>query len=827
MRRITVGIFAHVDAGKTTCIEGLLYLTGKTKKLGRVDHKDTVLDYDEEERKHGITIYSKEALIEWKEKEFYLIDTPGHLDFASEVARCLRVVDVAVVLINGQDGVQSYTETIFKQLASHHIPTIFFVNKMDISYLSKEELLLDLDEKCSNRIIDFNHPEKEEMIALLQEDLLDVYTKENHIPEELLKEAILNRTVFPCIFGSCLKMEGLEDLLNLLDSVCIEKEYPSTFQAKAYKISYDEESNRLTHIKVFGGKLKVKDILQEEKVDQIRIYTGEEYKTVNEVEAGMVCALKGLKNTNSFSTFGFLEEKDNELAMPVLRYRLAYPKNSNERTLIEVCKELMKEDETLDISVDETTGSIHLSLMGEMQKEVLQNKISARTNIPVSFEEGEVIYKETILDEVYGVGHFEPLRHYAEVVVKLEPLDQGKGILIKNECKDDHLSQGFLKTILNQLSDIKHKGVLIGAPLTDVCITLIDGKGHVKHTEGGDFREACLRAVRQGLMKASSILLEPYYEFQLILDPSYVSKALFDLENKHADVSVENLEDGKVLIYGKGPSRHLMNYHTEVLSYTKGTGRFSYQNGGYYPCVNQEEIIREKAYQPESDLGAPVHSVFCEHGSAIIVPWDEVEEHMHIELKEQTSSSNSIQHTTAKVSEEELQRVFDMTFGRNRKQEKQQSKKQEKKELPDKVTIQKQLPQCLIVDGYNMIFSWEDLKDIAKDNMEVARNQLIERLHHYQSYTGSRVIVVFDGYKVQKQMEHVKKEGLFSVVYTRTNETADIYIEKKAHELKNQYRLIVATSDALIQNTIFSQGALRMSSRELENQIKLLYKLFL
>ena len=826
MKRLTVGIFAHVDAGKTTCIEGFLYLSGIIQKLGRVDHKDTVLDFDEEERKHGITIYSKEALFNWKDTEISVIDTPGHLDFVSEVERCLRVIDVAVLLINGQDGIQSHTETIWKELEKNHIPTIVFINKMDISYKTKEELLLDFKNHSFHHLVCFNEDDTEEMIALQNDSLLDVYTKENHIPSNMIQEAILKREVIPYLFGSCLKMEGVEELLDLLNDVSIEKEYPTTFKAKAYKISYDEENNRLTHIKIFGGVLHVKDKIEEEKVDQIRIYTGEKYRTVNQAETGMVCALKGLKNTTSYSDYGYEDNKERSGSIPVLRYSILIPENADKRKLIEVCKDFMKEDPSLDISIDQNTNEIGISLMGEIQKEVLQNKMMERTNIPVTFDEGKVILKETILDEGYGIGHFEPLRHYAEVVVKLRPLPTGSGIIIKNECSNDQLSLAYQKTILNQLNDINHKGVLVGAQLTDVEIALIDGKGHVKHTEGGDFREASLRAVRQGLMKLSSILLEPYFAFECILDSSFVSKALYDFEQKKVEVSVENLEDGKVCITGKGPSRYLMNYGRDILSYTKGTGKYSYHSIGYYPAIDEEELLEGNVYRPENDVVNPVDSVFCTHGSATIVPWHEVEEYMHINLKDYSSRTSVTQPQKTKVDEDELKRVFDMTFGRNRKEEKQKGKK-EKKELPEKVIIEKQLPQCLLVDGYNMIFVWDELKEIANDNIEMARNRLIEMLHHYQSYTGNRLIVVFDGYKVKHQPDKEHKEGNFIIVFTRTNETADIYIEKKVHELKNQYRLMVATSDALIQNAIFSQGAMRMSARELENQIKLLYKLFL
>lgn len=823
-----MGIVAHVDAGKTTCIESMLFQSGVIRKIGRVDHKDTVLDYDEQERDHGITIYSKEAHFTWRDTEVFVIDTPGHVDFSSEMERSLQVLDLAIILINGQDGVQSHTETIWKCLAHYHVPCFIFVNKMDIAHFSKEELLQDIRKHCGDTFIAMEDA-NDEQLALINDTLLENYTETGKIDQDLLKEAFYRREWFPLLFGSALKNEGIDALLDLIDAFSRDLQYPDAFGARVYKISQDASGNRLTHVKITGGILHTKDLIEEEKVDQIRIYNGTNYEMKQEASAGMVVSLKGLSTFESGQGMGFEEDQSQPILSAFMNYELVLPHGANILVLADTCRQLASLDPQLEIAVDENTKKIHVQIMGDMQMEVLQKKIEDLSGIKVGFSAGRIVYQETIKEAVEGAGHFEPLRHYAEVHVRLEPLPPGSGIQVVSECSSDVLSSSWQRSILSALERKHHRGVLTGSFLTDVKMILIAGKGHIKHTVGGDFRQAACRAVRQALMKADSILLEPYYTFTLTLPNESLSRALYDLEMKQASVQVQENPDGSMMIQGEGPVRSLMNYQNEVIAYTRGKGRFQASLVGYRPSSAQDVIVQETGYDPESDLRNPSDSVFCANGSGFNVPWDKADEYMHIQISEGTSSG-SYQNIRYKVSESDLDYIASMTSGRNRNEEKIQAKKhaeekakkeREREKEAKKVYIQAHLPELLIVDGYNMIYSWDSLKELAFEDLSLARDKLIEYLYNYLPYLDHEIWVVFDGYKVKNNTGSRYQKKDLSIIYTKADETADAFLEKSSYDLKDHYRVTYATSDALIQNAVFSQGALRMSAKELESHLKL------
>lgn len=824
MKRLVIGILAHVDAGKTTCIESMLYDAGEIRKAGRVDHRDAFLDFDVQERDHGITIYAKEAHFRWKDNEIYVIDTPGHADFSAEMERPLQALDLAIILINGQDGVQSHTETIWKCLEHYRVPTMVFVNKMDITHRTKEELTEDLLKHLSDSCIDFSAEDRMEKLAMTDDELLNEYMDTGEIDANHIRQAVYMRKCFPVLFGSALKNDGIRELLDAIDEVALEKEYPKEFGARVYKISQDEQGARLTHVKITGGSLKVKEKLSEtEKVDQIRLYNGRNFDMINEASAGMICVLKGLNGYEIGSGMGFEEDSDKPLLNAYLNYELLYPGDCDVLNLIETCKQIDNEDPQLQITTEEKSRKIHVQIMGEMQMEVLQKKIFDRCGVMVGFSTGRIVFMETIADEAVGVGHFEPLRHYAEVVVKLTPLPEGKGIVIENSCPKDSLSMMWQRAIITALEHRRHKGVLTGSLLTDVKISLLAGRGHLKHTEGGDFRQAAGRAVRQALMKTESILLEPYYSFELVLPSETLSRALYDLDLKKAEVAVEELDEQRMRISGRGPVRTLMNYQTEVTAYTKGKGRFSCVLDGYAPCTDQDELVAEAGYDPESDLRNPCGSVFCAHGAGYYVPWDQVDDLMHIQLKSSSSSSYKTMKYT--VSRNDLEKLVDAAGGKNRNENKKEKpKKQEEKY--GKVKASPVLPNCWIIDGYNMIYSWDDLKEEAQENLYGAREHLMEKLMNFQAYKQERMYIVFDGYKVEGNIGTKIRNNDVTVVYTKTDETADEYIEKLTHELKKKYHMFVATSDGLIQNAVFSQGAMRISARQLALEIDALEKMF-
>lgn len=819
-KKICVGILAHVDAGKTTLIESMLYTSGQIRKLGRVDHKDAFLDYDKQERDRGITIYSKEAFFSWKNTDIFVLDTPGHIDFSSEMERTLQVLDLAIVLINGQDGIQSHSETIWKCLAHYQVPTLIFINKMDISYHSKEELMKDIHEKFSENCIDFTQNDLYESLAMINDSLLNEYMNSKSISLSSIQNIVFKRECFPCFFGSALKLEGIENLLDAMGDYTLEKEYGNEFGAKIYKITMDEQGNPLTHIKITSGTLKSKQKLNEDnKVDQIRLYNGKNYTLVNEASAGMICTLKGLENYEVGQGFGIETDSEKPLLNACLNYHLLLPDGFDPIQMKKVCDQLESQDPSLHIEYDTALKKISIQLMGDIQMEVLQKKIEQETGIQVGFSTGNVIFKETIADTVTGVGHFEPLRHYAEVHLKLEPLKRNSGLQFESDVSMDDLSLNWQRLILTHLQEKKHKGVLTGSPITDMKITLIAGKSHLKHTEGGDFRQATYRAVRQGLKKAQSILLEPYYSFTLQLDAHTLSKALYDLETRQAQVSIEDTNDGKVILHGRGPVRHLMNYHKDVIALTRGKGIYSCHLDGYDECKDADSIITSIGYDSEQDFKNPTGSVFCTHGSGFYVPYDEVENYMHIKPKvENTSSYSSSKYN---IKEEEVQRVFNMISGQNQNKKKQYQKKKKKEDLSyQRVEIEKKLPECLIVDGYNQIYGWDSLKSYASKDIAYARDELIHLLLNYQGYKNIKLILVFDAYRVKDGSCRNSKYGDTQVIYTNYGQTADSYIEKLVHDLKGKYSLTVASSDGLIQNSILASGAKRMSARELEMRVR-------
>lgn len=821
MKNIVTGILAHVDAGKTTCIEAMLYETGKIRRRGRVDHGDTVLDYDEQERSHGITIYDKDALLDWKGDRIFVIDTPGHVDFSAEMERTLQVLDLAVLVISGLDGVQSHTETIWKCLAHYHIPVLVFVNKMDIARFTEEELLADLKKRCSSNMIALQDENVQEEEATINEAIMNAYFETGDIPQSLLQEAFASRSFFPVVFGSALKGNNIDCLLDAIDAFSMEKQYPEEFGAKVYQITEDKEGNRLTHLKVTGGVLQARaKINEEEKADQLRMYTGESYQMVQQAEAGTIAAVKGLKSTYAGQGLGFEEDSGAPMLSGCLDYVLLTEEGTDILALNEVCSELAAEDPQLSIDMDEVHHAIHVRIMGDMQREVLQKKIYERSGIQVGFASQGIVYQETIRDSVIGVGHFEPLRHYAEVVVRLDPLPRGTGMEVVSEVPNGMLSGMFERSILSALNR-PMKGVLTGAYLTDVKITLIAGKGSLKHTNGGDFRQAARRAVRQGLMKADCVLLEPFVHFHLEVPSSVLSRALYDLDTKKCQFEIKS-SDETAVIEGSGPLRTMHNYMSDLNAYAHGAGRYTAMMDGAREVEDQEKIIAEKDYDPLMDIRNPVGSIFCAAGAGYYVEWDEVEEHMHIDLKEESEGS-SYRHETMKVAKEDLKRILASAGSNNRNEKKKvkPAKKEEDKRTHVEIREQKKLPKRYIIDGYNCLYGWKSMEGFRNEELGAARDHLIDILFNYQAYLKCPMTVVFDGYKRRDNAGSVEKRGDMEIVFTRTDITADAWIEKEAYDCKGKYDLTVVTGDALIQNSVLASGAARMSARELEQQIRL------
>lgn len=825
MKKITLAALAHVDAGKTTLSESFLYQSGKLRKRGRVDHHDTFLDYDLQERTRGITIYLKQALFPWKNTEFTLLDTPGHIDFSAEMERTLQVLDYAIVLISAIDGVQSHTRTIWKLCETYRIPLFIFINKMDITHQNKEVLLHQLQSELSPNCIDFTNPELDtEELALCDDALLESYLQSNQLNQQNLIHAIENRRVFPCYFGSALKSEGIVALLDGLDQFTAKKIWPSDFGARVFKISRDLQGNRLTHIKITGGTLKNKALLDnQEKVDQIRIYSGNKFIMVDEAGAGTVCCLKGPQNIQAHQGLGFEHKSVNPILSSCLSYRMILPEGMDRFQIYPQLKQLQEEDPQLQFSCPPHQKDIQVQLMGEIQVEILKQQIQDRFSIQVNFDQGSVRYKETILETVEGMGHYEPLRHYAEVHLLLEPAKLGSGIQIEANCPYDTLEAHWQKLILSILDENEHLGVLTGSPLTDMKITLLAGKAHLKHTESTDFRQATLRALRQGLKSTVCCVLEPVYRFEMEVSAEYTSRALFDLEMMQSEHTIRQSENGSTLILGTAPVFTMQNYHTTLRSYTKGTGKLSCVVDGYRPCQDQQKVIDEMGYDADSDLDNPADSIFCSHGAGFTVKWNEVERYMHIERQyhpNKKEADSSPVHRIQTVNEEELRRVMNRTY-KIKERPKETQKTIKRPEMPEHmpVILQEPLIDCMLVDGYNMILSWQSLKELAKVDLAAAREQLIHQLSNYHGTQKGIMIVVFDAYLVKDNPGSVLKRENIHVVYTRTAQTADMFIERTTHQLAEKYRITVATSDAMEQLIILGQGALRLSSRELEARV--------
>ena len=828
VKHICTGLLAHVDAGKTTCVEAMLLNSGTIRKAGRVDHSDTILDYDEQERSHGITIYAKEAHMKWMDAEIDLIDTPGHVDFSAEMERSLSVLDVAVLLINGQDGVQAHTHTIWKCLAHYHVPCIVFVNKMDISFHTQQELLEDLHMHCSDMCVQWDE-NRDDTLALANDEILEAVSQTGVIPEQLLQQAFMKRQFFPVLFGSALKNQGVDTLMNLMCQLVPQREYPETFGAKVFRVSLDPQGNRLTHMRITGGILRARDRFNEEdKADQIRRYNGVRYDLLMEAGGGEVVCVKGISSMEPGAGLGFEKDSSSSLLNASMTYQLELPEGASPLVLSDTCATLASEDPRLEISTDERTGRISVCIMGKMQMEVLQKKIYESSGIMVGFSTGKIVYQETIREPVDGAGHFEPLRHYAEVHVRLEPLPTGSGIQVVNGIGTDSLSTAWQRSILSALSRKRHRGVLTGSFLTDVRIILTAGKGHIKHTTGGDFRQAASRAVRQALMKAESILLEPYESFELTVPSESLSRALFDLENRECSVEVKENENGTMRIQGEGPVRTLQNYNGEVTVYTKGKGIFLSETAGFRPCKEADRIIAEIGYDPEMDLHNPADSVFCANGSGYNVRWDEADEHMHIQLKNGEVPSSAMRSTRYKVSEGDLGYIMEMTAGRNRNPDKEaeerirkeKEKKREEMAEMSRVKASVNLAEMMVVDGYNMIYAWEELKSLAQEDLYLAREKLITALYNWQAYYGHPITVVFDGYRVANKTGTTLKKQDLTIVYTKTGETADTWIERFSYQNQNRFRITYVTSDALIQNAVLSRNGLRMSANALYQKLK-------
>ncbi len=913
-RYICAGMLAHVDAGKTTLSEAILYLSGRIRRLGRVDHKDAYLDTNELERSRGITIFSKQAVCELGDTQVTLLDTPGHVDFSAEMERTLQVLDYGVLVISGMDGVQGHTRTLWNLLGRYRIPVFLFINKMDQEGTDKETLLEELKSELSGACIDFGGEDDEffEELAMCEDAALDEYLESGGLKEETIIRLIRERKAYPCYFGSALKLSGVKEFLEGFecyardqregrDAGChardrreegaevrqqAERGGQGDFGAKVYKISRDAQGNRLTHLRVTGGCLKVKDILSsgpeaaepwEEKVNQIRIYSGDRYETVPEAEAGCICAVTGLSRTYPGEGLGAEKESGTPVLEPVLNYRIHLPEGCDAPVMLRNLRQLEEEDPMLRIVWNEELGEIYAQLMGAVQIEVLQSLIRERFHIEVTFDAGNIVYKETISNTAEGVGHYEPLRHYAEVHLLLEPGEAGSGIVLDTDCSEDVLDRNWQRLVLTHLAEKEHRGVLTGAAVTDMKITLLAGQAHPKHTEGGDFRQATYRAVRQGLMQAGSVLLEPYYAYRLELPSEMVGRAMTDIQKMSGECKAPEIFADRSVLTGKAPAAAMRDYQMEVNSYTRGQGKLTCTFKGYEPCHNAEEIIEAKGYDPERDLENPPGSVFCAHGAGFIVPWDQVPEYMHIEsqiekrmrqreasggkadgstgtawMKAQSAEAAGAAEDTAGIrqqkngagirrrgsgadrlgrsrqadlsreEEKELEEIFIRTYG----------KVERKLPLPSKTVAgvpkktrhrkeEEAVMEFLLVDGYNVIFAWEDLKELAKVNIEAARNKLMDILCNYQGFRRCTVILVFDAYKVDGYALEIQKYHNIHIVYTKEAETADQYIEKVVHHIGRKYHVTVVTSDGVEQVVTLGQGGTLISSREFREEVEL------
>ncbi len=868
MKQIITGILAHVDAGKTTLSEALLFKGGTIRSQGRVDHKNAFLDINEQERERGITIYSKEAMIDLGDAHITLLDTPGHVDFSLEMERALPAMDVAILVVSATEGIQAHTRTLWKLLGKYDIPVFVFVNKMDRSSEDNAALMVQLKKNLGEGFVDFSavgvtQADDElysvaEEVAMCDENLLDFYLEKGFVTKEQVGGLVSDRKLFPVYFGSALKLIGIDEFLEGLTEFTEDKTYPSEFGARVYNISRDDQGNLLTHIKVTGGSLQVKSLLDmgecEEKINQIRIYNGAKYNVVNEVAAGAVCAVTGLSKSYVGQAFGEWETDVTPVLTPILTYKMNILSGQDPTAVIPKMMELEREEPGLNVRWNKEAGEINVGLMGEVQSEILKEVIKKRFGIDVSFDKGSIIYRETVADMVYGVGHFEPLTHYAEVVLRIEPAERGEGIVIESDCSEDVLSKHWQKLILSNLAGKRHKGVLTGSLLTDVKITLTHGRAHYKHTSGGDFRQAALRAVRQGLMQAQSVLLEPFLDFELVLPSSSLGRAMSDVQNMHGTINVDDNDGNVARVTGYAPAVLIRDYHLQVVSYTKGEGKLSLSFRGYEPCHNADEVIAAKRYEPAADIKNTPDSVFCEGGAGFVVPWNQVKSYMHSQIATDGhviksddvmlntalndnrfagSSRRVSEYTGSYEDDKELEKIFNNTFGKKNDSKGTSNKQRLFENRPENTTSTSAAvgaapvkeykknsekavnrDKYLLVDGYNILFAWDELKELADSNIDGARSRLMDILCNYQGYMKCKLIVVFDAYKVSGHRLESFEYNNITVVYTAHAQTADSYIEQFAHDMSGKHDICVATSDRLEQMIIMGSGCTRMSARE-------------
>lgn len=845
-KHICAGILAHVDAGKTTLSEGLLYAAGKIRTMGRVDNGDAFLDTYELERERGITIFSKQAVLSWEGTHVTLLDTPGHADFSAEMERTLQVLDYAILVISGADGVQGHTQTLWRLLQKYEIPTFLFVNKMDQPGTDRLRLFEELKSRLGSSLVDFTDPEGEEFeeaVALCDEELLEEFLEEGKIGTDQIIRLVRERKVYPCYFGSALKMEGVEEFLHGLSRYTEAGKYPAEFGAKVFKIARDQQGNRLTYVKVTGGSLKARMELTDEKmgwkekVNQIRLYSGSRYETIPEAFAGTVCALTGLTETYPGEGLGIEKMSDNPVLEPVLTYQIQLPGGCDAAAFLPKLRMLEEEEPELHIVWNENLQEIQAQVMGEVQIEVLQRLIAERFGVEVTFGTGNIVYKETIADAVEGMGHFEPLRHYAEVHLWMEPGEPGSGFQAAVDCSEDDLDKNWQRLILTHLLEKEHCGVLTGSPVTDIRVTLIAGRAHQKHTEGGDFRQATYRAMRQGLMQAESVLLEPYYDFRLEVPDYAVGRAMTDIERMVGTFEVQQGGEGVSVLTGSAPVVTMRDYPREVTAYTKGEGRFFCSLSGYRPCHNPEEVIESIGYDPERDEENPAGSVFCAHGAGFHVSWDQVGQYMHISTGKGKEENAAEEETivTGSVEEEwidieEIDRILERTSHANRKNTPVSHKGISGKKIrsltakPTGLAKPGKKPErrenYLLVDGYNIIFAWKELKELSQISIDAARGRLMDILCNYQGFKKCHLILVFDAYRVQNHRTEILDYHNIHVVYTKEAETADQFIEKFAHDHAKKHNVTVATSDGLEQIIIRGEGCRLLSARDFEKEIQ-------
>ena len=841
MKNITVGILAHVDAGKTTLSESMLYESGAIRSMGRVDNRDAFLDTDEQERARGITIFSKQAVLDYKDVHVTLIDTPGHVDFSAEMERALWIMDYAILVISGSDGVQGHTKTLWRMLRQYQIPVMVFINKMDQPDTDESLLMTELQKEFGNCCVDFSGEKNEafyESVAVCNEILLEEYLsgafEHDGIPTERMRELVKEQSLVPCFFGSALKNQGVADFLegmtNLMDCPLAGTQQG----ARIYKIGRDSQGNRLTYLKVTGGLLKVKDFIGEEKINQIRIYSGDKYEAVGQAEPGMVCAVTGLLNSYPGQGVGIEKNADLPMLEPVLTYTVGLPEDMDCGRMLPLLQQIEEEEPELQVEWQEETDTIQIKMMGPIQIQVLQKQIFERFRVWVTFENGKIVYKETIENKVEGVGHFEPLRHYAEVHLLLEPGEPGSGMEYALMCSEDVLDKNWQRLILTHLEEREHAGVLTGSPITDVKITVVGGRAHTKHTEGGDFRQATYRAVRQGLMQAKSHLLEPYYEFSMELPLENLGRAMTDVENLHGTANPPIIENERAVLTGKAPVSLMQDYQIEMNAYTKGQGILNCSLAGYGPCHNEEEILEQFHYNPDNDMRNPTGSVFCAHGAGFIVPWDQVKDYMHVDSVLQPQRKSFQQEVDSEIAarkahlfegvidEEQIEEIIQNSSHKNQRKTKHYQKKRNSvSDHAYKGTAKpKYQTKYMIVDGYNILHAWDDFNCLLEDNLDGARARLMDILCNYQAYKKCELILVFDAYKVKGNIGEMFDYHNIHIVYTKEAETADTYIEKLTHQMAKDYYVTVATSDGLVQLITRGQNCVIMSARELREEIE-------